>query len=55
MIGIVILHFNVLEETRNCLNSFINLLEKKDYFIVVVDNGSSNNSGEILKKRIFAI
>lgn len=50
MIGIVILHFNVLEETRNCLNSFINLLEKKDYFIVVVDNGSSNNSGEILKK-----
>lgn len=50
MVGIVILHFNAIEETRNCLNSFLKYLKKDEYFIVVVDNASINNSGIILKE-----
>lgn len=49
MIGIIILHFNEIEETKKCVKSFLDKLVKKSFFIVIVDNGSKNNTGKILK------
>lgn len=46
---IIIVNYNGLEDTRECLNS----LEKTDYDnfqVVVVDNGSDGNEGGILEK-----
>lgn len=47
-LAIIILNWNGLENTKECLNS----LKKSsaDFKIFLVDNGSKNNEGEILKK-----
>lgn len=50
-ISFVILHYNVIEETTACINSIKAHCDTNDYAIVIVDNGSPNNSGRILKKR----
>ncbi|BDZ77037.1 glycosyltransferase [Claveliimonas bilis] len=50
-IGFVILHYNAIKETIDCVNSIINNIDTDDYFIIVVDNKSPNNTGEDLKKR----
>lgn len=47
-IGIVILNFNVYEETIKCVSSIRGVIEGY-YQIVIVDNGSSNDSFEYLK------
>lgn len=47
----LILHYYVKEESINCVESIKKALshENNDYGIVVVDNGSPNNSGEELR------
>ena len=49
MIVFVVLHYNVYEETLVCVESLIKLKGEKR--IVIVDNGSPNNTGEKIKKR----
>ena len=51
--GIVILNYNNYIETFNCINS-IRMLRHDEYNIVIVDNGSSNDSYEILKNAYLA-
>lgn len=48
MLSFVILHYQVLEETINCIQEIKNKL-KNDYKIIVVDNCSPNGSGNKLK------
>lgn len=51
----VILHYMVYKDTIECVNSIISnvIIAKEDmYYIVVVDNGSDNDSYSILKKEL---
>lgn len=45
----LILHYNVIEETKNCVASILNRVSYDDFHIVIVDNGSPNGTGSILK------
>lgn len=47
-IAFVILHFNVFEETINCVKSIKKNIDTERYHIIIVDNGSPNQSGKIL-------
>lgn len=47
-IGYVVLHYQTLEETQNCVASIINILAPEDC-IIIVDNCSPNKTGEQLK------
>ncbi len=47
-IGFVILHYLVLEDTIECINSIINQIDTDNYEIVVVDNASPNKTGKYL-------
>lgn len=51
-IAFVILHYNAIDETKNCVESIKNhvSLDKTEYIIVIVDNGSPNKSGSILEE-----
>ena len=50
-LGFVILHYQVIKETIACIESIIKYIDTKEYYIVVVDNGSLNQSGsELLNK-----
>lgn len=50
-ISFVILHYITLDDTIECIQSIKENIDYKDYSIVVVDNGSPNNSGgELIKK-----
>jgi len=49
----VVLHFLTLEDTIECVNSIINNVDFTNYKIVIVDNGSPNGSGSILKKNFY--
>ncbi|MCE4049558.1 glycosyltransferase family 2 protein [Bacillus sp. Au-Bac7] len=46
----VILHYLTFEDTRECIDSIISNVDYNDYNIVVVDNGSPNDSGEMLEQ-----
>lgn len=48
-IGIVILNYLAYQDTIACVNSIKNQ-SFQDYEVVIVDNGSSNNSFELLRK-----
>lgn len=50
-ISFVILHYIAIEDTIECINSIKNNINYSDKSIVVVDNGSPNNSGSILKEK----
>ena len=50
MTAIIILNWNGYKDTIECLDSLFNC--QNDFFIVVVDNGSSNNSVEYIKKHL---
>lgn len=46
----VILHYNVVKETKNCVKSIMYNLQDENYSIIIVDNASPNKSGETLKR-----
>lgn len=51
-IGVIILHYNNIEDTLECVNSFINNLDTDNYFLLVFDNCSPNGSGKKLKEKL---
>ena len=46
----LILHYISIDDTISCIESIEKLYSKYDYNIVIVDNGSYNNSGVVLKQ-----
>lgn len=46
----LILHFLDGEMTQNCVKTLLHTLEDKSIFVLIVDNGSCNSSGENLQK-----
>ena len=44
-IGFVVLHYNVVAETEQCVESILKRIDSSDFEIVVVDNASPNKSG----------
>lgn len=50
-IGFVILHYNTIKETVDCVKSIERNIDTEDYAIVIVDNASPNGSGKALKKK----
>ena len=48
-ISYVVLHYQTLEETQNCVTSIIDILAPEDS-IIIVDNCSPNKTGEQLKE-----
>lgn len=51
MIAFVILHFVAFEMTCKCVDNLLNTINDEPIFIIVVDNGSANKSGEKLVNR----
>lgn len=49
----VILNFNIVEETINCVRSIVNNIDTNDYHIIIVDNGSSVEINAEIKQRLF--
>ncbi len=49
-VGVIILNWNGKDILKNCLNSFFEKTNYKNYKIVVVDNGSVDGSVDMLKK-----
>ena len=47
----VILHYLTYQDTDECIESIMQNVDYEDYNIVVVDNGSPNNSMELLQKK----
>ena len=47
-VSFVILHYLTIEDTRECINSILSNISYRDYEIILVDNGSTNNSGKVL-------
>ncbi|SFL52740.1 Glycosyltransferase, GT2 family [Lachnospiraceae bacterium KH1T2] len=52
-IAFVVLHYNALETTVNCIKSIKKNIDTALYKIIVVDNNSPDKSGLILKKIFF--
>lgn len=50
-IAFLILHYKNIKETVECIESILKNVKYKNYNIVIVDNGSNNNTGESLKER----
>ncbi|MFV0255155.1 MAG: glycosyltransferase [Erysipelotrichaceae bacterium] len=50
-LGFVILHYQIIKETIACIESIIKNIDTNNYHIVVIDNGSSNNSGQDLQTK----
>lgn len=49
-IGFVILHYNAIQETIDCVKSIEERLDTDDYGIVIVDNASPNGTGKKLQE-----
>lgn len=47
----VILHYNTIEDTLNCISSIYERLDVENFHIVVVDNESPNNTGAELEEK----
>lgn len=48
--SIIIINYNTFDYTRNCLESIFEKIESNDFEVIVIDNASSDGSGEKLKK-----
>ncbi|MFL2123253.1 glycosyltransferase [Marinilactibacillus psychrotolerans] len=51
----VILHYLTVNDTVECINSIQQNIDYQDYNIVIVDNGSSNHSFQILQEKYQSI
>lgn len=49
-IAIIILHYNNIEDTKECIESFKRKIDTVSFKIVVIDNKSPNKTGEVLKE-----
>lgn len=49
-IAFVILHYNAINETIDCVNSIISNVDKGSYSIIIVDNNSPNGTGKRLER-----
>ena len=47
----VILHYNTVDDTCACISSIRKNIKGAEYKIVIVDNGSSNGTGDLLAKK----
>ena len=47
----VILHYSTKEDTEKCIESIQKRIDTDNYYIIVVDNGSTNKSGVLLEKQ----
>lgn len=47
-ISFVILHYLTIDDTINCIESIQSKIDYNNYSIIIVDNGSKNNTGEVL-------
>lgn len=52
-LGFVILHYKTYEMTEICVETLLSTFNNFSFQIVVVDNGSSNESGERLTNKYF--
>lgn len=50
-IAFVVLHYNAIKETIDCVESIQKNIDTDSYCIVIVDNNSSNNTGSILNDK----
>lgn len=50
-IGFVILNYKTYQDTIKCVDSIVNVMNSDDYHIVVVENGSGNESLQVLKDK----
>lgn len=50
-IAFVILHYNAIKETIDCVKSIIKNIDSNNYHVIIVDNCSPNGSGDSLLKR----
>lgn len=50
-ITFVVLHYNAMEETINCVSSIRKNIDTSNYHIIVVDNASPNKTGIQLKEK----
>lgn len=50
-VSFVILHYLTLDDTLECIESIVSTVDYPNYEIIIVDNGSYNNTGEELKKK----
>ncbi len=48
----VILNYNVVRETINCVRSIEKNIDTPDYKIIIIDNNSSNNAGKIIRRKL---
>lgn len=51
LVSIVIVNWNTCDMTRDCLDSVYKQTKKIPFEVIVVDNGSSDNSVEMIKKQ----
>ena len=47
----VILHYQTVDDTTECVKSIQNYCKNEDYEIIIVDNASPNNSGNEIKEK----
>lgn len=47
----VVLHYNVINETNNCVESIKKNIDRSSFHIVIVDNASPNGSGKLLEEK----
>lgn len=49
-ISFVVLHYRSVKDTENCISSILDSTKDQEFKIVIVDNGSNDNSGEYLSE-----
>lgn len=47
----VVLHYMTFEDTTECVDSILTNIQYNNYQIIIVDNGSPNNSGKLIKDK----